>query len=67
MMLLNPKGKTITALSSWSPVFQLDQFYKILPPRPADWLEHLPDVQRQSDAIWIMWKDIAGDRAGDLK
>lgn len=67
MMLLNPQGKAFTAMNSFSPMYQLEQKYTWEPPRPADWLEHLPDVSRQSDVMWIFWKDVAGDKAGDLK
>ena len=67
MMLPNPEGKTITAMNSFSPMYQLDQKYSHDPPRPADWLEHLPDVSRQSDVLWILWKDVAGAKAGDIK
>jgi len=34
---------------------------------PQDWQEHLPDVSRQSNLFWILWKDMAEDKASDLK
>ena len=63
--LLNPKGKTITSVSNFSPMYRLKQ--KLGSHLPADWTERLPDVYRWSDVIWILWKDVAKEKAGDLK
>lgn len=34
---------------------------------PPGWQKELPNVSFQSDVMWILWKDAAGDSAGDLK
>jgi hypothetical protein len=34
---------------------------------PHDWPDMLPDVQRWSDIVWILWEEMAGSDAGKLK
>ena len=65
---INVPGKAITAISSFGPAYMLKKQYgdhKM--PLPPDWQEQLPDVNRQSDVLWIFWKDAAEDEAKDLK
>ena len=60
-MALNVPGRTITALSGFSPTYMIKKHYRNIAPLPQDWQEHFPDVSRQSDDFWILWKDIAED------
>ena len=34
---------------------------------PRDWPDMLPNVQRWSDIVWILWEEIAGPAASELK
>jgi hypothetical protein len=65
-MLLNERGKTITATSSYSPMYMAKRSYSPHDP-PPDWAERLPMVSRHSDVMWIMWKEVAGEQASELK
>lgn len=66
-MALNVEGKTISALQSFSPAYMIKQYHSIGGRMPQGWEQRLPDVYRQSDLLWILWKDVAGDAAGGLK
>lgn len=67
LMALNVQGKTISALQSFSPAYMIKKFHTVNGQMPEGWKERLPDVHKQSDLLWIMWKDAAGDKAGALK
>ncbi len=67
LMALNVQGKTISALQSFSPAYMIKQFHTVNGQMPEGWEERLPDVYKQSDLLWILWKDVAGDEAGALK
>lgn len=65
---INVLGKAITAVESYAPAYRIKQKYdKPGLSLPPDWPEHLPDVSKQSDVLWIFWKDAADDDAKDLK
>jgi len=67
VMALNVQGRAITALQSFSPAYMIKEYHSVNGQMRQGWEEHLPDVYRQSDLLWILWKDVAGDAAGDLK
>lgn len=64
---LNVQGRTITSIQSFSPAFMIKQFHSVEGKMPEGWEERLPDVHKQSDISWILWKDVAGDEAGASK
>jgi len=61
-------GKAITSVLNSSPANELKDHYKTLgEPLPEDWPTMLPDVQRWSDLVWIMWAREAGPKVSTLK
>lgn len=66
---MNPTGKSLTALSSYSPPYQIKTVLWNNEP-PSDWTNELPTVWKHSDVVWLLWEDAcrdAGKNPKDLK
>lgn len=67
----NVPGRTIVAVSNFSPVYRLKQNYALDgQPLPLDLKPELPIVSRWSDVTWIIWETLsrqAGAKPENLK